>query len=419
MATAEQTTLGPPHRVALARHQAEGSRWQQAALLCGALAEPPRALGSTSDALVATASGGFTMVRPRLLFVSHSATAGGHITFIRRGLEYLVPHADRALVDETPQRVIEGLAPVAASGVRLWELPLWSDRRQAARQLADRLRVWSPDWVMLDNPALLVMYTPVLRLARQRSSMRLQYTVHSGILRMTPRRRLLEVAAAMALRHTDRVVCVSEYTRSYWHRRYPWLRGAAWEVVHNGVPLPASVPYRPSRRLQVGFVGRLDPEKDPELYCRIATLAQGAAMPADFHVFGDGNLGPQLRQRYGQLLRFHGHVREVSLVYPAIDVLVVTSPVENCPYSVLEARSYGVPTVAPVTGGLPEIIEHGVDGVLCQRRDETHLLAGLREAARNLEALRRGSERSRVRFSLQTQGDKLWLPLLSAHSEGA
>ena len=43
----------------------------------------------------------------------------------------------------------------------------------------------------------------------------------------------------------------------------------------------------------------------------------------------------------------------------------MTSPIENCPFSVLEAKSYGIPTLIYFTkGGVDEIIKNNYDGII-------------------------------------------------------
>ena len=41
-----------------------------------------------------------------------------------------------------------------------------------------------------------------------------------------------------------------------------------------------------------------------------------------------------------------------------IDILFVTIKLENCPFTVLEAKSVGIPTVTISEGGISEIIKH-------------------------------------------------------------
>jgi glycosyltransferase involved in cell wall biosynthesis len=49
------------------------------------------------------------------------------------------------------------------------------------------------------------------------------------------------------------------------------------------------------------------------------------------------------------------------------DVFFFPSWTENCPMSILEAMAMGIPVVASNVGGIPELIEHGRDGLLCRR----------------------------------------------------
>jgi glycosyltransferase involved in cell wall biosynthesis len=43
---------------------------------------------------------------------------------------------------------------------------------------------------------------------------------------------------------------------------------------------------------------------------------------------------------------------------------LTTSPIENCPFAVLESKSYGIPTLSLSEGGIREIIKNKKDGIL-------------------------------------------------------
>ena len=80
---------------------------------------------------------------------------------------------------------------------------------------------------------------------------------------------------------------------------------------------------------------------------------------------------------------------DVPDVLAAIDIAVICSDYEGSPRSVLEFMDAGKPIVATDVGGIPEVIEDEVHGVLVPPRDEAALAAAL---ARLFEDMDRGRE---------------------------
>jgi D-inositol-3-phosphate glycosyltransferase len=66
--------------------------------------------------------------------------------------------------------------------------------------------------------------------------------------------------------------------------------------------------------------------------------------------------------------------------YATADLLVSASDVESLPRSILEAKAFGLPTLATDVFGLPEIISDGVNGWLCRAHSGNALVAGLHRA---------------------------------------
>lgn len=64
--------------------------------------------------------------------------------------------------------------------------------------------------------------------------------------------------------------------------------------------------------------------------------------------------------------------------YAMADAFVTVSDVESLPRSVLEVMAFGVPVLAVEVFGLPELIEHGVSGLLCAPRDVAAMVDALR-----------------------------------------
>jgi glycosyltransferase involved in cell wall biosynthesis len=117
----------------------------------------------------------------------------------------------------------------------------------------------------------------------------------------------------------------------------------------------------------VAFVGRLAPEKGPDLFCDLADRATRSAPGLAFHLYGDGPLRAGLRDRTGVL--FQGARAGMGDAWADIGLLAVTSRAEGLPLAALEAMAHGVPVASFAVGGMPDLITHGVNGFLAPAGD--------------------------------------------------
>jgi glycosyltransferase involved in cell wall biosynthesis len=95
---------------------------------------------------------------------------------------------------------------------------------------------------------------------------------------------------------------------------------------------------------------------------------------------------------------------DVPEVLAALDVAVCCSDFEGTPLSVMEYMAAGRPVVATRVGGLPELIEHGVHGLLFELRDPDDLANKVAELLRDPERRdqmgARGVERHKREFDI-------------------
>ena len=145
--------------------------------------------------------------------------------------------------------------------------------------------------------------------------------------------------------------------------------------------LPRITPGDARRRLGlpvdgviIGFVGRLTAIKRPDRFLRLA-----AAVPeATFVIFGDGPLREKVLKDAAELpnVRVLTWNSNVSLVFGALDIGVLTSDNEGVPLSLIEAATLGIPVVATDVGGVREIVDDGATGFVVA--NETELAAATR-----------------------------------------
>jgi glycosyltransferase involved in cell wall biosynthesis/SAM-dependent methyltransferase len=122
-----------------------------------------------------------------------------------------------------------------------------------------------------------------------------------------------------------------------------------------------------------GYSGRLSDEKDPEAFLEIARQCRRQPRLV-FLMTGAGPLADQVRRRIDKLalgssLRFLGQVETVSDYMSAYDVLVLPSRFDGRPVAVLESLALGVPVIASRVGALPDLVQEGVTGFLCEPGD--------------------------------------------------
>ena len=139
-------------------------------------------------------------------------------------------------------------------------------------------------------------------------------------------------------------------------------------------------------RVRFGFLGSLMLSKGPHLLLEaFARLPRGAASVKLYgaHVAYHGD--DSYRSRLESLLvqpgiELHGPIAHdaVPETLAAIDVLVVPSVwEENSPLVIREAYLAGVPVVAARIGGIPELVEDGVNGLLFEPGDVDDLYRAL------------------------------------------
>ncbi|RJP77680.1 MAG: glycosyltransferase family 1 protein [Candidatus Zixiibacteriota bacterium] len=153
----------------------------------------------------------------------------------------------------------------------------------------------------------------------------------------------------------------------------------------------------PEAAFLVGLVGRLEENKGQEVLLRAFARIQGRR--PDVHLLMAGEPPPEnpgydrylerLAQDLGVAERTHfaGFQVDTAPLFAALDVSVLASREEAFGLVLLEAMAQGVPIVATRAGGVPEIVQDGVNGLLIGR-DEAELAAAL-ERLRDDPDLRR------------------------------
>ena len=177
-------------------------------------------------------------------------------------------------------------------------------------------------------------------------------------------------------------------------------------IVESGIDLdqfaPAAARSPDPNRLEIGYIGRMSSEKNPLGF--IASFEKLAEDLPNLHasMAGEGPMADDVRRSIAaspvtDRIRFHGRVESVAEALREIDVLMVPSTVDGRPNVVMEANAAGVPVIGAPVGGIPELIEDGVNGYVAKPTETDRIAGWLRqwtEVPASLAAVRASSRKA-------------------------
>ncbi|WP_111978099.1 glycosyltransferase family 4 protein [Algibacillus agarilyticus] len=120
-----------------------------------------------------------------------------------------------------------------------------------------------------------------------------------------------------------------------------------------------------SKGNEIAFVGRLSHEKGIHHLLNLCECLPHITI----HCYGDGPEMPKLQADSPSNLKIHGQQNDMATVWPKIGLLLIPSLYEGMPMVALEAMGRGIPVVASKVGGLPSLINHGINGWLKEAGD--------------------------------------------------
>ena len=230
---------------------------------------------------------------------------------------------------------------------------------------------------------------------------------HTWSFQGQPLRRLLD--RELVGRFADAFIAVAEEDR----RKMIEVEGVDPDTIRlipNGIPDPEPGGGAAVRRELgiakdapvIGVVCELRAQKALEVLFAAAARLRQDLPGLRVLVAGDGPERESLEQEARRLdldgtVQLLGIRRDVPALLDALDVAVLSSDYEGSPLSVMEYMAAGKPVVSTRVGGVPELVEDGVHGLLVEPRDPAALAAAIGRLLRDPAEARRLGEQGRER----------------------
>jgi glycosyltransferase involved in cell wall biosynthesis len=251
---------------------------------------------------------------------------------------------------------------------------------------------------------------------------------HGSVLEGKAVRKFLD--RHVVARGSDLVLAVSEWDRD----NIIEGEGIAPErikVLRNGIARPARSrdlsrsDFAPDHRPIVGAVGRLFPVKGYDDLIQAAAVLRHRGVPVRCLIAGDGPDRDRLQRVIGDLgmddeVSLLGFREDVADLMRLLDVAVMPSHSEGGPLAMMEYMAAGVPIVGTAVGGIPELIQDGVHGLLVNPREPRELATAIERLLKDRPFAQRLSraalERQKAEYDIDVtvkRVEDLYLQLLA------
>ena len=191
----------------------------------------------------------------------------------------------------------------------------------------------------------------------------------------------LKIFTKLAVRKADIITAVSRFTANL--VRQDMELADSIKVIYNGVDHALFTPHKAKHKMQTNKIN--------VLFCGKLTRRKGAhyLIPIAERLDRNININYTSGLRFSGMLADHSQLQclgavpyhEMPTVYQNADILLFPTVREGLSLAALEAMSCGLPVVATDCSSLPELIDEGKGGFLCQLgdvdafADRIHLLA--------------------------------------------
>jgi len=169
------------------------------------------------------------------------------------------------------------------------------------------------------------------------------------------------------------------------------------EVIYNGIEVSENSDKRnifkelglKENEKIIGTVGRLHKQKGIEYFLESAKIIlPSVGFPLKFIIVGDGPERKKLESKARRLgikneVLFTGIREDAINLISIMDIFVLPSLWEGTPNVVLEAMLWGKPVISTEVGGVPELIENQVDGILVKPGNPVALADAVLQALKN------------------------------------
>ena len=340
----------------------------------------------------------------------------GIVTRLTKTIEYLVKNGDEVIVF-CPEGSPNNYKGAKIIGVAAMPLPLYPELKLGlpGPAVSEALEEFQPDLIHVVNPAVLglggiwLAKTNNIPLIASYHTHLPKYLEHYGMGMLEPLLwELLKAAHNQALLNLcTSTAMVTELESKGIQRTALWQRGVdtnSFKPEYRNQKMRAKLlgKYPDTGSLLI-YVGRLSAEKQIERIKPVLDKIPEASLA----LVGDGPYRNQLEKVFENTkTNFIGYLagEELASAYASGDIFLFPSSTETLGLVLLEAMAAGCPVIGANKGGIPDIINDGINGCLYDPDQKDNGKESLIAATKKI--LQDNSKKEEMRIAARTEAEK-------------
>ena len=352
------------------------------------------------------------------LIISISNSFAGVAKYQAQNFDYLSNKGvDIMFFDHVPKNTLEFMKIKKKLNIYYLEklLALKKNKLILKENIEKVHKKYSNKIIFLNNGVYLIFYFKFL-LDLKKKGYKILFVNHGSILDYSLKNILLFFfVGILSILVPNRIVYVSNSTKKWWLRFNFFLKFKKdQKIILHGHEKTKKVNKKLSKeKINISFIGRLDNEKNPDLFVKTAIQACYLNKDYIFNIYGNGKEYENLIKKSFGVINFRGWEKS-SEIYKNTDILVITSRVESLSYTLLEAKFHGIPSIVCSEGGVREIFQSLNDGYLIDKKkvNSIDILKGIDYCIKNYSKLSKNCFKNRKKYLSHNSMRQTWGDLL-------
>ncbi|MBP5470744.1 MAG: glycosyltransferase [Candidatus Riflebacteria bacterium] len=201
---------------------------------------------------------------------------------------------------------------------------------------------------------------------------------------------------------SDFMLFPSQYLAKWYSESIRKLDSDSYKVIYPGTTIKEPKPYPKQDKIIIGTLSRLHQIKGIDTLLRAAKILKDKNLNFEINIGGGGKGKEKLLElakelKIEQSYKFVDDIPNKANYLENLSIFAAPSRKEAFGINICEAMERSLPIISTNVGGIPEVVEDGISGLLCEPDNPESLAKNLEKLVNNYEARKTMGEKGRIR----------------------